>query len=103
MDFSKLSPKPKVSNPTKASIRTVYANNTWYAKVSGKLIPIAIESLDITNCLTLYRIGDENEWSSRTISSPLTGDIAKISLYWSRFKPGLRIKGTIKKGEFYAS
>lgn len=108
--------KAKKARPTKSSgggYRLGIAlydseNKTWNAAVKNiGLVPIAEESCSIVGVKVLYSMPDNDNypdaWTKKESSGNYTeskSDLNVIMQYWSRFKPGLEIKGNVINGKF---
>lgn len=99
----------KVINPTihkNVTAITVWENNQFYAKVDQVLYPIKGWN-DLRGSTVVYSLPTNDyhtAWTEKPVRKPHLHDIAEHHslgiLFWSKYKPNMRIKGTIKDSIF---
>ena len=101
MDFSK-SVRIKDKVEVSKAIKTMYIDNKWFANVNGKHIKIHSSSTTIVGQTRLFSLIDN--WRETNIAEPVNLlRVDAVRQYWARYKPGMTIHGTVKKGEFHVS
>jgi len=75
----------------------VYIENVFYANVKDTLYEIDYQ---ICNYTTVYSKPNNDKYSAWTEKKNKIISNSKAEVYWSPFKPGMRIQGNIIKNKF---
>ena len=79
-----------------------YSTNSWSVALIGiGTIPITIEDCSIKGIKKLYSTPHNDvyeEWTETTASGNY--NLMSVNPYWSKFKPGMKLKGNIINNKF---